>query len=264
MFMPKQPQSLLHILQHALHMVSHAAIVAATLALVAASLAASFGALPWPELTLRWGGYAVAQAGIYAQLGLTALMAMICFFLPANARMARLEQSHRLFQLSMDDVRQAYAAVHAADRRSVFTLSSEFEEMRARMDYMRQHPDLSHLEPELLEIAAQMSLQSRDLARIYSADKVERARTFLRQRQQEVAQTEERLSLARTTCAEIRRWMQDIEAGERETSRGLRALESDLRDILPLLGYDVDDMRDANVVALPKPATHPGTAPHKQ
>jgi hypothetical protein len=65
------------------------------------------------------------------------------------------------------------------------------------MDYLRQHPDLSHLEPELLKIAAQMSHQSRALARVYSNDRVERAKSFLKQRQEEVNQTEGRLALAR-------------------------------------------------------------------
>jgi uncharacterized protein YigA (DUF484 family) len=136
--------------------------------------------------------------------------------------------------------------------------------MRKRMEYLRKHPDLSHLEPELLEVAAQMSHQSRDLARIYSVERVERAKTFIKQRQEEVAQTNERLTLARDTCDEIRKWVADIEAGERENTKGLRALENDLRDILPTLGYDVDDMRDANVLAMPKHATHPTIGPQKQ
>lgn len=262
--MPKRSHSVPQLLQQAMQIVSHTVIIGGTLALVAATVAASFGALPWPELSLRWGAQYIPAAGMYAQLGVTALLIMLCFFLPANTRMARLERSHRAFQISMEDVRHAYEVVHNADRRSVFTLSSEFEEMRKRMEYLRQHPDLSHLEPELLEIAAQMSHQSRDLARIYSNDRVDRAKTFLKQRQEEVKLTQDRLALARTTCDEIRRWMAEIDAGERENTKGLRALENDLRDILPTLGYDVDDMRDANIVSLPKQPTHPAIGPQKQ
>lgn len=110
--------------------------------------------------------------------------------------------------------------VHNADRRSVFALSSEFEDMRKRMEHLRQHPDLSHLEPELLELAAQMSHHSRDIARVYSVERVERAKAFLKQRQEEVAQTQERLKLARHTCDELRRWSADIEAGERSNTKG--------------------------------------------
>jgi hypothetical protein len=260
----KQQMPLLHHVQHAFQIVSHVIIVGATIGLVAASLAASLGALPWPELSLRWGAQYIPDAGMYAQIGLTALMVMICFFLPANTRMSRLERSHRSFQISMEDVRHAYEVVHNADRRSVFSLSSDYETMRKRMEYLRQHPDLSHLEPELLEIAAQMSMQSRDLARIYAVERVDRAKTFLKQRQEEVTQIEERLKLARTTCDELKRWLADIESGERENTKGLRALENDLRAILPTLGYDVDDMRDANVVALPKQPTHPSIGPQKQ
>ncbi|MGO4908174.1 DNA repair protein [Pseudorhodobacter sp. W20_MBD10_FR17] len=247
-----------------MQVISHVILIGATIAMVSVSVAAVFGALPWPELSLRWGGQYIPSAGMYGQLGMTAFLIMVCFFLPANTRMARLERSHRAFQVSMDDVRRAYEVVHNADRRSVFSLSSEFEDMRKRMEYLRKHPDLSHLEPELLEIAAQMSHQSRDLARIYSIERVERAKTFIKQRQEEVAQTQERLKLARTTCDEIRQWIADIESGERENSKGMRALENDLRDILPTLGYDVEGMREANIVAMPKHPTHPSIGPQKQ
>lgn len=260
----KQPHSVLHQVQHAMQILSHALIVGVTIALIFATLAASLNALPWPELSLRWGAQYIPAAGMYIQLGLTALMLMICFFLPANTRMTRLERSHRAFQISMEDVRHAYEVVHNADRRSVFTLSSEFEDMRKRMEYLHKHPDLSHLEPELLQVAAQMSHQSRDLARIYSAERVERAKAFLKQRQEEITQTQDRLTLARGTCDQLRNWMADIESGERENTKGLRALENDLRAVLPLLGYDVDDMRDANILTLPKQATVSAINPQKQ
>jgi len=261
--MLKSQATLLHPLQHAMQVTSHFIIICTTVALVATTLAAAFGALPWPELSLRWGAQYSPNAGMYCQIGLTALMVMLCFFLPATTRMARLERSHRSFQISMQDVRRAYELVHNADRRSVFALSSEFEDMRKRMEHLRQHPDLSHLEPELLELAAQMSHHSRDIARVYSVERVERAKAFLKQRQEEVTQTQERLKLARHTCDELRRWSADIEAGERSNTKGLRALENDLRDILPTLGYDVDDMRDANIVPLQKQPTHP-VGPQKQ
>ncbi len=209
-FMRKSQASLRHPLQHAMQIVSHFVIIGATGLLVAATLAATFGALPWPELSLRWGAQYSPNAGMYGQIRVTALMVMLCFFLPATTRMARLERTHRSFQISMEDVRHAYEVVHNADRRSVFSLSSEFEDMRKQMEYLRQHPDLSHLEPELLELAAQMSHQSRDIARVYSVDRVERAKIFLKQRQKEVTQTQECLNLARQTCDELRRWTADI------------------------------------------------------
>ena len=44
-------------------------------------------------------------------------------------------------------VARAYRHAHAADRAGVFALSSEFDAMRARLEHLRKHPDLSHLEP---------------------------------------------------------------------------------------------------------------------
>ena len=168
---------------------------------------------------------------------------------------ARLERSHRSFAMGMEDVSRAYRLAHAADRAGVFSLSSEFDATRARMEHLRNHPDLQMLEPEILQMAAQMSYETRDLARAYSDEKVARAKAFLQQRQEEVHTLSDRLSIARNTCDELRRWMGDIQAEEVQAQTQLKRLEADLKEILPTLGYDfdMDDHRDANVVALPKP-----------
>ena len=240
--------------QETLHGVAQGVLGLLAAGLVLASLLAGFGVIPWPQIALFFGGQAVPQAGMWLQLGLMALILMLLVFLPGNIRIARLERSHRKFSLSMEDVARAYRQVHAADRAGVFGLSSEFDSMRARMDLMRKHPDLQHLEPELLQVAAQMSLETRELARTYSDEKVNRAKDFLRQRQEDVQALTDRLSIARHTCDELRRWLQDVEAEERSAQVQIKRLEADLKEILPTLGYDFDhdELRDANVVQLPK------------
>ena len=127
--------------------------------------------------------------------------------------------------------------------------------MRARFDHLRQHPDLRHLEPELLDLAAKMSFVSRDLSRVYSDDKVGRARVFLSQRQEEIASVADRIAAARRTCDELRRWLTEIESEERTAQTQIRRLEADLQEILPTLGYDFDigEPHPDNVVALTKP-----------
>ena len=234
---------------------AQALIVLLALTLTATSLAAAFGLLPWPQIALFFGGKAVPNAGMWLQLGLMLLTILMTFYLPANTRMARLERSHRSFAIGMEDVARAYRQAHAADRAGVFALSGEFEAMRARMEHLRQHPDFQHLEPELLQLAAQMSLETRDLAQVYSDIKVARAKSFLQQRQEEVQRLTDRLAIARRTCDELRRWMGDVQAEEIQAQKQMKRLEADLKEILPTLGYDFDleDHRDANVVALPKP-----------
>ena len=230
-------------------------IVLATVAMVGLTLAAAFGQIEWPNLLMSYGGRSLPEAGMYAQIGLTALLCLMCFFLPANARMAKLERSHRSFQISMQDVKRAYELAHSADRRGVFTLSTEFEAMRQRMELLRKHPDLAHMEPELLELAAQMSFESRDLARAYSEDKVTRARAFLKSRQEEADQMAERIKLAKYTLNELRRWLEDVQAEERQNNEQIKRLEADLYEVLPGLGYAFDETARAeqNVVQLPKP-----------
>jgi hypothetical protein len=219
------------------------------------SILAVFGWLPWPQIALSFGDEPVATAGMWLQLGVTAVSLLLLFYLPANTRMSRLERSHRSFAVGIEDVAHAYRRAHAADRAGVFSLSGEFDAIRARMEHLREHPDLQHLEPELLQLAAQMSHETRELARAYSDDKVARAKMFLRQRQEEVQSLTDRIEVARRTCDELRRWMQDIDTEERIAQVQLRRLEADLKEILPTLGYDIelDDIRDANVVPLPKP-----------
>lgn len=229
-------------------------VLTTTVGLSAYTAAAAFGLLPMPAFGLTVDGAPVDGGGMVLLIAANLLLATICLFLPANIRMSRLERSHRAFAISMEDVASAYKVVHSADRRGVFTLASEFDAKKERMDHLRRHPDLSHLEPELLQVAAQMSLESRELARLYSTDRVERARGFLKQRQEEVEAFADRIRLARGTCDELRRWMSDIEAEEHQQQVQLKRLESDLKVILPLLGYDFDESRgDRNVVALPKP-----------
>ncbi len=230
-------------------------LLALAAVLVAATVMAALGWLPWPELALSFGGPPLPAAGMWAQIAMTVLAVLLTLYLPANRRMTRLERSHRSFAMGIEDVARAYRQAHASDRAGVFALSAEFDSVRARMEHLRDHPDLAHLEPELLQLAAQMSHETRELARAYSDDKVARARVFLRQRQEEVQSLTDRLAVARRTCDELRRWMQDIDREERVAQTQLRRLEADLKEILPMLGYDVDldDARDANVVSLPKP-----------
>jgi hypothetical protein len=236
------------------------AIVTAALGLVAASLAAAFGLLPWPELSLSFGGTPLPQAGVWAQLGLTGLFLALCFHLPANRRMAALERSHRSFAISLDDVARAYVRAHAADRKGVFALSGEFESVKTRFDHLRTHPDLADLEPDLLELAAKMSHVSRDLARTYAEDKVARAQGFLTQRQEEIHMVGERIATARRVCADLKRWLSDVEAEERQAEAQIARLEADLREVLPEIGYMLDhddpvsgDLVPDNVVSLNKP-----------
>ena len=151
-------------------------IVALAVTLALSSGLAAVGLLPWLELGAGFGGQAAPQAGMFAQLGATALGLALCFFVPSSLRIMRLERSHRSFHISMADVERAYIGAHSADRQGAFTLSGEYDAMRERINHLRNHPDLMLLEPDLLEVAAPMSLQSRDLARVYSDHNIARAK----------------------------------------------------------------------------------------
>ena len=95
------------------------------------------------------------------------------------------------------------------------------------------HPDLGTLEPELLELAAKMSHISRDLADAYSDDKVERARSFLQERQFEINRFNERLEQARAIHGEFSTWINRLELEENVARAHLERLLDEMERILP-------------------------------
>lgn len=214
---------------------------------------ATLGLMPFLTLDARFGDTPLTGAGVMLQLLIAGLSLVLLLYLPSHSRVSKLERSHRSFQMGTQDVARAYRLAHETDRKGVFALSGEFDAMRERLNHMRRHPDLGMMEADVLELAAQMSLQARDLAKIYSEDKVARAKSFLAQRQQEAQTTEDQIRIARYACDEIRNWLNDVEADERRLSDQFKMLERDLKSVLPALGYEIEDPRDANVVQLTKP-----------
>lgn len=242
------------------------ALGAAAIALTVLTIGAMAGFTPWIEIYASHGGVQIARAGMWVQIGLTLLVVALAFYLPSAARVLKLEAHHRDFSLSMEDVARAYRLSHEADRAKLFKTASEFDSVRARLQHMKEHPDLGHLEPEILELAGQMSHVSRDLADIYSDDSVARAKAFLKQRQEEVDRYLETLALAKKTTEDLRNWMTQLEAEEALADRQVAALEADLLALLPELGFEVGtdpEPIEAKVVSMvqaaPKP--HPTRPP---
>lgn len=194
-----------------------------------------FGLMPWLEFTAVFGETELHQAGQFLQIIGTLIMILFASFLPSSAKVTQLENSHRAFHMKMDDVARAYHAAHAADRGGAFTLKSEFDAVRERLAFLREHPELGNLETDILEIAAQMSQQSRDLAQIYSDEKVERARVFLRQRQQEAERQKARIEQALQDCHEIEQWAAEVDMEESITASRLAQLEARIAEVAPAL-----------------------------
>lgn len=197
------------------------------------------GVFPWFQYEATFGETVFANAGQYAQIGLTVLLILFGSFLPTAGRVSLLEGSHRKFHLKMEDVAQAYFHCHAADREGVFNLSSEFDSVRERLAYLREHPKLGNLEPDVLEIASQMSHQAKDLAAIYSDENVLRAKQFLRQRQEEISERKSQIETALKDCREIEEWVEFVEEDEKETSTKIADFEERMKRVLPQLGIDI-------------------------
>ena len=229
------------------------AVFAAAMAVVTTLAAA--GILPWLEIQASFGGIAYENTGKIAQIGLTVLLLLLTVYLPSAHRVMRLESSHRRFEMGMQDVAQAYAVAHASDRAGLFSTSSEYDAVRERMIHLRNHPDLQGFEPEVLEVAAQMSRVSQDLAETYSDEKVERAQAFLKARQQEIDSFNARIDRAKQVTAELTSWKSAIDAEESVAASQLQRLRDTLAEVLPeALEPAAKPGEKARVVALPRVA----------
>jgi len=205
---------------------------------VALTAASALGFLPWMSLNITTVT-GVVDLGPALQVGLTILAVLFLGLIPSAMRVLSLETSHRDFMITMEDVHKAYVLAHADDRAGIFNMASEFDSVRERINFMRSHPDLDKLQPEVLEVAAQMSHISRDLADVYSDEKVQRARSVLRQRQVELEQFNDQLFTARKRSDEIKHWSDQLETENTIARQQLAVLKSDLGELLPALGLNI-------------------------
>ena len=233
-------------------------VVLSALGLVGYTAACVVGFAPWLQLSLTFGETVYTGAGPVVQAGFTALAVSLAFFLPTNARVMALENSHRSFTIGMRDVARAYSVAHARDREELFDLSSEFDSIRARMAFLRDHPDLSELEPSALEVAAQMSHVSSELAQVYSDAAVHRAKDFLVQRQIEVEEFNKRLHKAKAAATEIHQWAERMRMDEAVAEAQLARLSAELDEVLPELGLSIKEMAERGRFVEPD---HAETAP---
>ena len=226
------------------------------LALATATVLASLGVFPWLEARLSLSDGTTLDAGMWLQIGLTVLAVMLLAYMPSHFRMMSLERSHRDFQMRMEDVARAYWAAHQADRTGIFKMKSQYDAVRERMIFLRDHPDLGSLEPDILEVAAQMSSTSEELARLYSDENVVRAQDFLAQREAEAASMQERIEHAQNLVIQMRRRVEKVDLDEDIAASQLKRLKESLSELLPELGLSMPETANSEereIIKLPPP-----------
>lgn len=200
-------------IQGVLQWIVAGALVAAGLGLAAWTALGAAGSVPMLSVPAVVGVNPV-DAGPLLQIGAAIVLLAIVALLPGLARVRRLEAAHRSFRVGMEDVSRAYWAAHAADRAGLFALGREFDAVRERLEFLRRHPDLGAHEPELLELAAQMSAEARELAAIYSDEKVARAETMLAERRMEVERLTGLVERAHGVTRDLRRALDEVTLDE--------------------------------------------------
>lgn len=189
------------------------------------------GILPWPEISVVYGGETVAWAGMALQVGVTALLLLITVFLPSARKVRKLEFSHRRFEINMDDVTRAYRAAHMADRAEMFGVVREFDAVRERYQFLKSHPDLPEMDSELLTIAAQMSEQTHEMAQVYSDAKVARAKESLKQRLIDAEALQEKIQQAHSEVRDIKRKLEDVDMEESSVASQMQQLREAVSEI---------------------------------
>ena len=250
--MTKNAAAIAYQARHLLQIFAIGAIALLAAGALLATLGAALGLIPWLALPMTFGEAPMettVEAGPWVQVGATALLVALGFLVPSSMRVMRLEASHRRFAIGMEDVARAYYTAHADDRRGAFRMRSEFDAVRERLAHLREHPDLGSLEPDVLEVAAQMSAQSRQLAEVYADDKLDRARRFLEQRQEEVERMRELIAKAHHAAREIRRLGEAVELDESVVESQRAKLEAELQEILPRIAEPAEKPA-ANVVRM--------------
>jgi len=191
------------------------------------------GLVDWPVLLLQLATGGMVNVAPALIAAIFVLSALLLAFMPANWRVMALENSHRSFRMRMEDVTRAYWVAHKGDRDGVFEMTSEFDAVRERILYLRDHPDLGELEPGVMDVAAQMSRISEDLAARYSDEKVARAETFLAQRRKEAAMMDTRIEHALEVTRDMRRLIDAVEMDECMAASRLDQLRGQLDGLLP-------------------------------
>ena len=241
------------LIQFFLHRIAYWGFICAALGMLTTTVLSATGVWPWLDMKMSFGGQTYDNAGQYVQVSFTVFALMLTFFLPSSRRVMALENSHRAFSMGVEDVARAYHVAHAGDRSTSFQLSPEFDTMRERLAYLRDHPDLGAMEPEILELAAQMSFISRELAETYSDENVARARDFLRQRQQEVERFNARLEQAKEIHQELKHWLTNVELEESVAAAQLERMRDELYVIMPEVLIE-EAPRARKVIDLPRAA----------
>ncbi len=193
--------------------------------------------VPWPVLNVTLSDGSVHNAVPYLGAAISFIGIVMLALVPGSKRVLTLEQTHREFKMTMDDVAGAFYAAFTADRDGIFKIKGEFDAIRARHEYLKSLPNLPSLEPDILLQAAQMSYVSEELARAYGTDAVERARDFLKSRQDEINRFSALLKSEEAELPVIRDLALTLRDQDRMNHETRNRLDEQLRELVAPLGY---------------------------
>lgn len=193
----------------------------------------------WPVVNVTLADGTVHNAVVYVGVTLSLIGIVICTLVPGSKRVLKLEQTHRDFRVTMNDVERAYNIVHEKDRDGAFNLPGEFEGVRERFEFLKSKSELQDFEPEILLLAAQMSYHTREVARAFNTESVARAEDFLRQRRYELERGEEQIAVALTVLGRVKREARALALAEQVQDSQISRIVAEITEELTPLGFQV-------------------------
>jgi hypothetical protein len=193
----------------------------------------------WPAVNVMLTDGTVHNASVYMGAILSLIGIVICALVPGSKRVLKLEQTHRDFHVAMNDVENAYKCAHVEDSKGAFKLPGEFEGVRERFEFLKSQSDLQDLEPEILLLAAQMSYQTRAVAKTFNTESVARAEDFLKQRRYELERGEAQIALALTVLGRVKSEAKALALDEQVQDSQISRIVAEIAEELAPLGFQV-------------------------
>lgn len=184
--------------------------------------------------------------------GVVAALISLVIVIPNAWQVDKLKVAHREFTIKMADVREAYQAIHEADRVAIVEDGEQFDRIRERMDRALKDPKLKDLRSESLLAGAQMADESMELARYFSPEKIEQAKMMVTLLLEQVTDLEENTARAHQAKVEINKLLEEATTREHTARTQLAGYRDEIETILETVGYTLTPDSTSHIVSLPK------------
>lgn len=211
-------------------------VIAAVTAIVLISCI--LGWTPWVTWSLTFGETTITNAGMYAQILVSAVLILQAASVQDKVRLMHNEKTTILANQKYNDVSHAYDVCFQKDKTGFFKAKNQYDQVRERFNYLDDHPDLEHMTDDVLELAAMMATESSGLAEAFSDAKVQKLEAALRLLGDEQDRRRRLMIRAEDVIEKYRSRAQGLLSCQNEVAGDLRRLKSLFDGYFVPLGFE--------------------------